>query len=122
VELVLKARGLRITDPIRRSTEHKLSKIGRLAPDALRLEVEFIEERNARINGGHRVEVACDTPRRTYRAAGTGPDIDVALDQVVEHLETQMTRHRGKLHDRWTGRTNRLQSPRTSPEAAGSSD
>jgi ribosomal subunit interface protein len=122
VELVLKARGLRITDPIRRSTEHKLSKIARLAPDARRLEVEFIEEPNARINGGHRVEVACDTPRRTYRAAGTGPDIEVALDQVVEHLETQLTRHRGKLHDRWTGRSNRLQSPRTSPEAAGNSD
>ncbi len=122
MELVLKARGIRITDPLRRSAEHKLSKIGRLAPDARRLEVELIEEPNRRIQGGHRVEVACDTPRRTFRAAGTGPDIEVALDVVVEHLEAQLTRHRGKLHDRWTGRANRLQSPRTSPETARDSD
>jgi ribosomal subunit interface protein len=122
VELVLKARGLRITDPLRRSAEHKLSKIGRLAPDASRLEVELIEEPNPRIRGGHRVEVACATPRRTFRAEGTGPDIEVALDQVVDHLETQLTRHRGKLHDRWTGRTNRLQSPRTSPDVSRGSD
>jgi ribosomal subunit interface protein len=122
VELVLKARGLRITDPLRRSAEHKLSKIGRLAPDARRLEVELIEERNPRIQGGHRVEVACDTPRRTFRAEGTGPDMEVALDQVVDHLEAQLTRYRGKLHDRWTGRSNRLQSPRTSPEVSRGSD
>ena len=121
MELVLKARGARITEQVRRTAQHKLGKIARLLPEATRLEVEVVEEPNPRIDGGHRVEVACATARRTYRARGNGRDVDAAIDQVVERLEKQISRYRGKLHDRWTGRTNRLQSGRTSPEGAGDS-
>jgi ribosomal subunit interface protein len=122
VDLVLKARGARITEQVRRTAEHKLGKIARLVPDAIRLEVEVVEETNPRIDGGRRVEVACATPRKTYRAHGSGRDVDAAIDQVVERLERQISHYRGKLHDRWTGRTNRLQSPGTSPEVAGGSN
>jgi putative sigma-54 modulation protein len=121
VDLVLKARGARITDQVRRAVEHKLGKIARLAPEAIRVEVEVVEHPSPRIDGGRRVEVACATPRRTYRAIGSGRDVEAAMDQVVERLERQISRYHGKLHDRWTGRTDRLQSPRTSPEAAGGS-
>ena len=48
MDLVLKGRGVRITDQIRRTTEHKLAKISRLDPRAQRIEVEVIEERNPR--------------------------------------------------------------------------
>jgi putative sigma-54 modulation protein len=122
VDLVLKARGVRITDQLRRIAEHKLRKIERLLPDITRLEVELIEERSPRVGGGHRVEVACETPHHTYRAHGNGRDVDAAIDGVVDRLEHQIVRHRGKLHDRWTGRTNRLQSARTSSEAADDSN
>jgi ribosomal subunit interface protein len=119
VDLVLKARGARITDQVRRAAEQKLGKIARLAPEAIRMEVEVVEHPSERIDGGRRVEVACSTPRRTYRAIGKGRNIEAAFDQVVERLERQISRYRGKLHDRWTGRTDRLQSPRTGPEVAG---
>ncbi len=121
MDLVLKARGFRITEQIRRTAEHKLGKMARLVPEATRLEVEMVEEANPRIPEGHRVEVACATPRRTFRAHGSGKDIEAAIDQVIERLERQVSSHRGKQHDRWTGRTNRLQSPRTSPEVADGS-
>jgi ribosomal subunit interface protein len=122
MDLVLKSRGVRITDPIRRTAEHKLSKIGRLEPRVVRCVVELIEERNPRIGGHHRVEVTCETARHAFRAQGAGPDVESALDQVIEHLEKQITSRRGKLRDRWTRRSNRLQSPRTSPEEARSSE
>lgn len=100
MDLVLKGRGVRITDQIRRTAEHKTAKIGRLEPRARRLEVEITLEHNPRINGSHRVEVACDTPRHVFRAAGSGHDVDTALDQVIQRLERQITSYRGKLRDR----------------------
>jgi hypothetical protein len=51
-----------------------------------------------------------------------GPDVESALDQVTHRLERQISGHRGKLRDRWTRRGNRLQSPGTSPQEAGSSE
>jgi len=87
VDLVLKGRGVRITDQIRKSAEHKTAKIGRLEPRVRRMEIELTLEHNPRIIGSHRVEVACDTD-------------DTALDQVIERLERQIARHRGKLRDR----------------------
>ena len=122
MDVILKARGIPITDQLRRAAEHKLSKIARVEPRVLRVEVELTQERNPRIDGRHRVEVACETARRVFRAHGAGPDVDSALDQVIQHLERQISSRRGKLRDRWTRRGNRLQSPRTSPEESASSE
>ena len=122
MDLVLKGRGIRITDQVRRTAEHKLAKIGRLNPKVLRLEVEVTLERNPRIGASHRVEVACDTARQTFRAGAVGADVESALDQVIERLERQISSHRGRLRDRWLRRGNRLQSPRTSPDEARSSE
>jgi len=122
MDLVLKGRGIRVTDQVRRTIDHKLAKIERLEPRVLRAEVELMEEHNPRIQGSHRVEVSCDTARQTFRAEGAGPDFESALDQVVDRLERQIASHRGKARDRWTRRANRLQSPRTSPDEASSSE
>jgi ribosome hibernation promoting factor len=117
VDLVLKGRGFRITDQVRRSAEHKLSKVSRFDPSAFRMEVEIHEEK-PRIEGGYRVEVACFSGRKTFRAEGTGTDVSSALDRVVERLERQITRHRGKLRTRSSGRSNRIQSFGTSAKEA----
>jgi len=124
VDLVLKGRDVRITDQIRRTTEHKLGKIARLDRRVERLEVEFVHERNPRVgsNGSHRVEIACGTKRRTLRVEGSGRDVDSALDQAVDRLQRQISSYRGKLRDRLIGRANRLKSPRTSPQGSGSSE
>ena len=121
MDLVLKARGLRITDQLRRSAERKLSKLERLHRRPARVEVEVIEE-NPRIEGGHRVEVSYSTGRRTFRAEGAGRDVDMALDQVTERLERQLSTYRSKLRDRLTRRSYRLPSTRTSSEASGTSE
>jgi ribosomal subunit interface protein len=122
MDLVLKGRGVRITDQVRRITEHKLAKIERLEPRVTRVEVELIEELDRRSGASHRVEVAADTSRKVFRAEGAGQDVESALDQMIGHLERQISHHRGKLRDRWTRKGNRLQSPRTSPEAPGTSE
>jgi len=126
VELVLKGRGTRITDQLRRTAEHKFTKLSRRDPRIVRCEVEVIEEGSPRVDGGHRVQAACELPRHIFRAEATGRDVESALDQVVEHLERQLVAHRGKLRDRWFGRrprrADRLESPRTSPGEADTTE
>jgi len=100
MDLVLKGRGVRITDQIRRAAEHKVGKLSRIDPRVSRVEVEVTKEPNPRIDGGHRVEVACTTPRRVFRAEATGEDVASALDQVIRRLERQITSYRGKRRDR----------------------
>jgi ribosomal subunit interface protein len=100
VELLVKGRGLRVTDQIRRTARHKTEKLSRLNPAVTRIEIEVILEHNPRIAGHHRVEAACVTPRKVFRAEAAGRDVDVALDQVIERLERQMTSYRDRMKDR----------------------
>jgi ribosomal subunit interface protein len=118
VDLALKGRGIRITDHVRHAAEQKLGKIGRVDPRVSRLDVEVIGDLNPRMGATHRVEVACRRGRRTFRAEGTGDDVDSALDDVVGRLERQLATHRGKLRSRLRllGRADRLQSRRTRQE------
>ena len=100
MDLVVKGRGIRITDQMRKKAEDKLAKIGRIDPRVSRLEVEVVLEHNPRIEGNHRVEVACTRGRGVLRAHAAGQDLESALDQVIQRLERQLTDYRGKLKSR----------------------
>jgi ribosomal subunit interface protein len=100
VDVIVKGRGVQVTDQIRRVAEHKLAKLERLDPQIRKLEVEIMEERNPRIDGSHRVDVAADTARKVFRAHGTGRDVDSALDEATRRLERQIGDFRSKLRDR----------------------
>jgi ribosomal subunit interface protein len=100
MDLVLKGRGVRITDQMRKRAEAKLAKIARIDPRVTRFEVEILLEHNPRIEGNHRVEVACEHGTRVFRAHAAGQDLDGALDQVIERLERQLASYRDKLKDR----------------------
>jgi ribosomal subunit interface protein len=100
MELVVKGRGIRLTEPMRRKAEAKLSRITRIDPKVSRLEVEVVLEHNPRIDGNHRVEVACTRGRGVFRAHAAGQDLDGALDQVIARLERQLISYRGRLRAR----------------------
>src|SRR2546427_12991522 len=100
MDLVLKGRGVKITDQIRKAAEQKLGKLARIDPRVTRLEVEVTKEPNPRIEGGHRVEVACSTTRRGFRAEAAGEDVASALARATRRLERQLTSYRGKVGHR----------------------
>jgi ribosomal subunit interface protein len=112
MEVILKGRGVRITDQIRRSAERKLGGLERIASDALRVEVAILDQRNPRLGGAHRVEAALETPRRTFRAAAEGPDVDGVLDRVAQRLERQVREHRKKRRARLLAGAGRVKSAR----------
>jgi putative sigma-54 modulation protein len=111
MDLIVKGRGVRVTEQVKRAAQHKLAKTARLYPRVLRLEVEIIDEGNPRIDGGHRVAIACHTARRVFRAEGSGRDVEAALDQVVERLERQMSEYKDKVRNHRHASTARRGDP-----------
>jgi len=116
VDLLLRGRGPRITEQQRATVEHKVLKLSRLDPRADRLEIEVLPERNPRLNGTKRLEGALVLPRRTLRATASAPDLESALDMLVERLERQVQDYREKRKKRLLPSANRLKSPRIAPE------
>ena len=96
MELTYTARGLQITDEIKGSAEHKLSRLGRLEPRTVGIDLEFISEHHPKPDGMKRVEAALRIPRKTFRASAEAPDVPSALDRVADKLERQVRDHRGK--------------------------
>jgi ribosomal subunit interface protein len=103
VDLVLKGRGVHITDNVRRMVEHGASKLeGPRRPGITRLEVEIIEEPSPRIGGGHRVELTCVTTRPTFRSEASGETIKSALETALDRIDRQILTYRGKWEARVT--------------------
>ena len=116
MELVVKGRGLRITEPIRRNAQLGAEKLTRLEPRALRLEIELGSERSPRLDGIKRLDGILEAPRRTFRASASGPDAEVVLEQVLDKLERQLRDHLDRRKKRVHDRTDRLKSPPIGPD------
>ena len=120
MDLVLRGRGIQVTDQIHRMVERRVSRFERQPrPRVDRLDVEIIGEATPRVEGGHRVHVSCATPRRTFRAEGAGDTLEVALDQALDRLRRQIATYRGKREKRQGARASRIESVGTSPQEPG---
>jgi ribosomal subunit interface protein len=107
MELVVKGRGERLGGATRDRVERKLSRLERLDGRLGRVELEIIRETRGRIGGGHRVEASARSGRHTYRASGTGDDVEAAVDRLVERLERQISEDHRKRRSRpgtWASR------------------
>lgn len=103
MELLLKGRGVRITDQVREAAAHRVARLdGPRRPSITRLEIEIIEEATPRIGGGHRVQLSCQTTRKMFRSEASGQTIDAALDLAVERLNRQIDTYRSKREARVT--------------------
>lgn len=117
MDLVLKGRGVKITDRVREAVEHKLSRLERMEPKVTRLEVEVISEKNPRQGGAHRVEAAFDTPRKTYRASAGAKDVESALDAIADKLERQIRDNHKKKRTKLIAGASRVKSANNREQA-----
>jgi ribosomal subunit interface protein len=100
MDLVLKGRGVRITDHLRELAQHKLDKLQRLEPRATRMEVEIISEDFPTHDGTKTVDAALMVPRHTFRAHANGAKVEDALDLIAARLERQVRDRRGRIRRR----------------------
>ena len=112
MDLVVKGRGEKVSGRARERLERKLGRLARLDPKLQRVELEVIREASPRVDGGHRVEAACRSGRRTYRAAGSGTNVEAAMFRAVGRLERQISDDHERRRSRMRGGANRLKSGR----------
>jgi len=118
MELTFAGRGLAVDDEVRKTAEHKLSRLARLEPRTTRIDLEFIAEHYPRPDGVKRVEAALRVPRKTFRAEAEADDVPSALDLVSERLERQIRDYHGRRKARQTGKLNALESAHLAAERA----
>jgi ribosomal subunit interface protein len=120
MDLVVKGRGVRITDDLRAVAAHKLAKLSRLDPRAERVEIEITAERQSH-GAATRVDGSLLIPRKVFRAHAESRDVEEALDLLVERLSRQAREHHNKLRRRVIHGANRLKSARIRAGEAGNS-
>ena len=75
----------------------KVAKLGRLTPVLERAEVRLCEDRDAPASGRKVCEVTITGHGHTLRAKAAADEVPVAVDKVVDKLEHQVERLKGKL-------------------------
>lgn len=97
MDVDVKGRKDTVSDEVRMAAHTKVAKIGRLNPVLERAEVRLTEDRDAPTAGRRVCEVTLRGHGHTLRATATAPDMLVAVDLVVDKLEHQVERLKGKL-------------------------
>jgi putative sigma-54 modulation protein len=100
MQVTVKGKNVDVPERVRAQATRKLSKISRFDERILTMDVEFSEERNPRVPDQHRVEVTCTTKAHVIRAEASGADPVSAVDRVVERLERQVKKLKGRRQSR----------------------
>ena len=100
MQVTVKAKNTTVPEKVRARAEHKLAKLQRFDDRILAMDVEFSEERNPRVADPHRVEVTLTTRSGLVRAHANATDPAAAVDQVVDRLQRQVKKLKGRRVDR----------------------
>jgi ribosomal subunit interface protein len=123
VEIIVKGRHTDVDDRFRRQVGIKVSKIEKLDPKVIRVDVEVSQERNPRQSARReRVELTIRSRGPVIRAEAAADDRYFALDRAVGKLESRLRRvcDRRKVHHGNHGSA-RLAAALGAPPAAESS-
>jgi len=114
MQVTVKGKNTEVPDKLRALAERKLAKVQRFDDRILSMDVEFSEERNPRVADAHRVEVTLTTKHRLVRARASARDPAAAVDRVIDRLQRQVKKLKGRRVDR----TQHAESTKTLPLAA----
>ena len=119
MQVTVKGKNTTVPEKVRARAEHKLAKLRRFDDRILAMDVEFSEERNPRVPDAHRVEVTLTTKSGLVRAHANAADPAAAVDQVVDRLERQVKKLKGRRVDRTQHADGVKAIPPLPPEALG---
>ena len=105
---------------LRAAVEEKVARVARHLDGMDNAEVRYLEERNPRIAEKEVCEVTLHGHGHVVRARASAPDAFAAVDRVVDKLEHQMAKLKGKLLGRSHPR--RQPSVELAPDVVGSDE
>jgi putative sigma-54 modulation protein len=100
MQVTVKGKNVDVPEKLRAHAEHKLAKVQRFDDRILAMDVEFSEERNPRVAESHTVEVTLTTKSRLVRAHASAADPASAVDRVIDRLQRQVKKLKGRRVDR----------------------
>ncbi len=99
----IQGRDMNISTRLRDYVEKKVGKLDRFLPSISEARVDLAEERNARsANDRHVAQITIHANRTVLRAEERKDDIFAAVDAVLDKIERQIERYKGK-HARGRG-------------------
>ena len=104
MRLQVKGKNLEVSESLYRYAEEKLGKLERHLNDATRLELELAVEKNPSIADSQVAEATVWTKGPILRARESSDDMKASIDLLVEKLERQVKRYRGKRQRRQVAR------------------
>jgi putative sigma-54 modulation protein len=100
MQVTVKGKNTTVPERLRARAERKLTKLERFDDRILAIDVEFSEERNPRVADPHCAEVTLTTKAGLIRAHARATEPAAALDRVVDRLQRQVKKLKGRLVDR----------------------
>lgn len=104
MQLIIKSRGGELSDKVRNYAERKVARIERFFDQIVKLELEFLSEKNPRIAEGQVVEATAFAKGSVIRARESAADTMSAVDLVVDKLEKQVKKYKDKHSTRTSKR------------------
>jgi putative sigma-54 modulation protein len=84
-----------VTEPLRRLTERKLAKLGKVLPGITHVHVVFAVDRHS-----HLAEITVHSPHLDLAATDESGELATALSTVMDKLVRQAQKHVGKIRQR----------------------
>lgn len=98
MSLIIKGKNIEVTQPLRDYAEEKIGKIKKYYEHIIKSEIEFTVERNPSISKNQTVEVTLFTKGPIFRAKESTNDMYASIDIVMEKLERQVEKYKGKTY------------------------
>lgn len=98
MQFIVKGHNIEVTDALRKRAEEKIRKLTRHFDQIMESEVEFTVQKNPSVHDNQTVEVTLFTKGPVIRAAVSSKDMYVSIDQVVNKLERQIQKYKGKTY------------------------
>jgi putative sigma-54 modulation protein len=122
MQIILKGKNFEITDWLRQYVEKKLDKLDRYMPDIQEARVELSVEKTRSSQDRQVAQVTVRSNGIILRAEERTDDMFAAIDTVMDKMNRQIARYKGKRMDRWQGQgpnRNEVDLPSLEEEIAG---
>ncbi|MBA7618917.1 Ribosome hibernation promotion factor [subsurface metagenome] len=103
MELQITGKNMELSPTVRQYIERKLGKLNRHLPKIIESKVEISEEKTKSPQQHFVVQATIDSSGTLLRSQERGENLFTAIDKVVEVMNRQIERHKGKLYEKGRG-------------------
>lgn len=100
MELQLTSKGINLTTDLRRHIERKLGRFNRHLKKAIDIKAEVSEQKTKAPQDRFMARVTLNTGNTMLHSEERGENLLVAIDRVVQSMDRQIERYKGKLQDK----------------------